>query len=166
MPTVGKKKFKYDEEGMAAAEAEAAESGQEMSMVDKVDDTLSGLDIAEEEPQQPEMMADNMQPSPVEEMAEEAEESGMPDQGMLMQLFRIVYREDFDPSNQVHQTQLSVIENTLEDNPEMAEKLKDGEMTMTDFALRVYKGMSPMGETPMTSPPVTPEAPEGTSYFA
>lgn len=130
---------------MAAAEAEASESGQEMSMVDKVDDTLSGLDIAEEEPQQPEMMADNMQPSPVEEMAEEAEESGMPDQGMLMQLFRIVYREDFDPANQKHQTQLSVIENTLEDNPEMAEKLKDGEMTMTDFALRVYKGMSPMG---------------------
>ena len=125
MPTVGKKKFKYDEEGMAAAEAEASESGQEMSMVDKVDDTLSGLDIAEEEPQQPEMMADNMQPSPVEEMAEEAEESGMPDQGMLMQLFRIVYREDFDPANQKHQTQLSVIENTLEDNPEMAEKLKD-----------------------------------------
>ena len=83
-----------------------------------------------------------------------------------MQLFRIVYREDFDPANQQHQSQLSVIENTLNDNPEMVERLKDGDMTMTDFALRVYKGMSPMGDPPTTSPPVTPEAPEGTSYFA
>ena len=164
MPTVGKKKFKYDEEGIAAAEAEAASTEQEMDMVGKVDDTLSGLDIAEEPPE-PEM-ADDMQPTPVEEMTEEAEESGLPDQGMLMQLFRIVYREDFDPANQTHQTQLSVIEDTLDDNPEMAEKLKDGEMTMTDFALRVYKGMSPMGEPPTTSPPVTPDPPEGTSYFA
>ncbi len=159
MPTVGKKKFKYDEEGMAAAEAEAVDSGQEMSMVDKVDDTLSDLEM----PEQDIAMPDEMEPS-VDEMAEEEPETDVPDQGLLMQLFRIVYRQDYDPNNQKHQSQLSVIESTLDQNPEMASRLKDGEMSMTDFALRVYKGMVPSEEATMTAPAVTPEA--GNSYMA
>ena len=49
MPTVGNKKFNYDKEGMEAAELEAQQTGQDMDMVDKVDDTLSRLDMASTE---------------------------------------------------------------------------------------------------------------------
>ena len=158
MPTVGNKKFNYDKEGMEAAELEAQQTGQDMDMVDKVDDTLSRLDMASTE---------DVPETTEEVLTEEPEvtpEDAVPDEGMLMQLFRIVYREDFDPANQKHQSQLSIIESTLDQNPEMVKELKAGDMSMTDFAIRVYKGMAPSAEGPKASPQDIPEF--ESSYFA
>lgn len=158
MPTVGNKKFNYDKEGMEAAELEAQQTGQDMDMVDKVDDTLSRLDMAstEDVPETTEEV--------VTEEPEVTPEDAVPDEGMLMQLFRIVYREDFDPANQKHQSQLSIIESTLDQNPDMVKELKAGDMSMTDFAIRVYKGMAPSAEGPKASPQDIPEF--ESSYFA
>ena len=158
MPTVGNKKFNYDKEGMEAAELEAQQTGQDMSMVDKVDDTLSRLDMASTE-DAPETTEEVLTEEP-----EVTPEDAVPDEGMLMQLFRIVYREDFDPANQKHQSQLSIIESTLDQNPEMVKELKAGDMSMTDFAIRVYKGMAPSAEGPKASPQDIPEF--ESSYFA
>tara|TARA_Y100000401_G_scaffold92066_1_gene78042 strand:- start:323 stop:799 length:477 start_codon:yes stop_codon:yes gene_type:complete len=158
MPTVGNKKFNYDKEGMEAAELEAQQTGQDMDMVDKVDDTLSRLDMASTE---------DVPETTEEVLTEEPEvtpEDAVPDEGMLMQLFRIVYREDFDPANQKHQSQLSIIESTLDQNPDMVKELKAGDMSMTDFAIRVYKGMAPSAEGPKASPQDIPEF--ESSYFA
>ena len=158
MPTVGNKKFNYDKEGMEAAELEAQQTGQDMDMVDKVDDTLSRLDMASTE-DAPETTEEVLTEEP-----EVTPEDAVPDEGMLMQLFRIVYREDFDPANQKHQSQLSIIESTLDQNPEMVKELKAGDMSMTDFAIRVYKGMAPSAEGPKASPQDIPEF--ESSYFA
>ena len=158
MPTVGNKKFKYDEEGMEAAKMEAEQGGEEMDMVDKVDDTLSGLEMEE-----PEEVSEAPNES-LEEDVESSPEDSVPDEGMLMQLFRIVYRQDYDPSNQKHQSQLSIIESTLNQNPEMVKDLKQGDMSMTDFAIKVYKGMAPSDEGPKAAPQDLPEF--GPSYFA
>tara|TARA_R100000278_G_scaffold54266_1_gene45258 strand:- start:3793 stop:4269 length:477 start_codon:yes stop_codon:yes gene_type:complete len=158
MPTVGNKKFNYDKEGMEAAELEAQQTGQDMDMVDKVDDTLSRLDMASTE-DTPETTEEVLTEEP-----EVTPEDAVPDEGMLMQLFRIVYREDFDPANQKHQSQLSIIESTLDQNPEMVKELKAGDMSMTDFAIRVYKGMAPSAEGPKASPQDIPEF--ESSYFA
>ena len=158
MPTVGNKKFNYDKEGMEAAELEAQQTGQDMDMVDKVDDTLSRLDMASTE-DTPETTEEVLTEEP-----EVTPEDAVPDEGMLMQLFRIVYREDFDPANQKHQSQLSIIESTLDQNPDMVKELKAGDMSMTDFAIRVYKGMAPSAEGPKASPQDIPEF--ESSYFA
>lgn len=158
MPTVGNKKFNYDKEGMEAAELEAQQTGQDMDMVDKVDDTLSRLDMASTE-DAPETTEEVLTEEP-----EVTPEDAVPDEGMLMQLFRIVYREDFDPANQKHQSQLSIIESTLDQNPDMVKELKAGDMSMTDFAIRVYKGMAPSAEGPKASPQDIPEF--ESSYFA
>ena len=158
MPTVGNKKFKYDEEGMEAAKMEAEQGGEEMDVVDKVDDTLSGLEMEE-----PEEVSEAPNES-LEEDVESSPEDSVPDEGMLMQLFRIVYRQDYDPSNQKHQSQLSIIESTLNQNPEMVKDLKQGDMSMTDFAIKVYKGMAPSDEGPKAAPQDLPEF--ESSYFA
>ena len=129
-----------------------------MDMVDKVDDTLSRLDMASTE-DTPETTEEVLTEEP-----EVTPEDAVPDEGMLMQLFRIVYREDFDPANQKHQSQLSIIESTLDQNPEMVKELKAGDMSMTDFAIRVYKGMAPSAEGPKASPQDIPEF--ESSYFA
>jgi len=158
MPKVGKKEFDYDDEGIAAAEAASAATGEEMvedpSMVDKVEDVLADVGVPAEEPE----------PALEEDLESEVEEP-LPDEGLLMQLFEVVYREDFDPDNPEHQGKLAVIQGTLDENPDMAEGLKTGDVTLTEFARRVYRGMPPTQEAPTTTPPVTPE-PAGSSYFA
>ena len=156
MPKVGKKEFDYDDEGIAAAEAEAAATGEvvteDPSMVDKVEDVLAEVGMAPDEPM-PEI-------EPEEEV-----EAPLPDEGLLMQLFEVVYREPFDPDNPDHQSKLAVIQGTLDENPDMADGLKTGDVTVTEFARRVYRGMPPTSDAPTTTPPVNPE-PMETSYFA
>ena len=124
-------------------EAQQAAVSEE-SMVDKVEDTLAVIQEPEMVPDQPDV------------------ESPEADEGLLMQLFKVVYREDFDPSNAAHTAQLDNIKSTLEENPDMAAALESGEMSMTDFALRVLKS-----KEPMQGPPTGPEVPEPkSSYFA
>ena len=55
MPKVGDKDFEYDEEGVAAAEAEAARTGQEIEAGDEetLDEVLSDLPVEEESAEEP-----------------------------------------------------------------------------------------------------------------
>lgn len=130
-------------------EAQQVASSEE-GMVDKVEDALAGI----QEPEMPEM--------PEDETPED--ESPEADDGLLMQLFKVVYREDFDPANAEHTSQLENIKGTLADNPDMVQALETGEMSMTDFALRVFKSMeSPEGD-PAGVDPIIPEP--KSSYFA
>ena len=138
MPTVGKKKFKYDEEGMAAAEAEAAESGQEMSMVDQnpsnmIDKLMEAL--PEEDAPETASTLDEA----LEMQTEEATPMTGPDEGMIMQLYQIVYGAPYDPSSPMDQQKLFQIEDILSKDPDALEQLKSGEMSMTEFAIRVYR---------------------------
>ena len=121
-------------------------------MVDKVEDVLAEVGMTPEEPM------------PDVEPEEEAE-ALLPDEGLLMQLFEVVYREPFNPDDPDHQGKLSMIQGTLDENPDMADGLKTGDVTVTEFARRVYRGMPPTSESPTTTPPVNPE-PMETSYFA
>ena len=109
-------------------------AASEEGMVDKVEDALADI-------QEPEA-----------------------DEGLLMQLFKVVYREDFDPADAEHMSQLENIKGTLADNPDMVQALESGEMSMTDFALRVFKSIEPP-EGGLAG--VDPSIPEPkSSYFA
>tara|TARA_R110001583_G_scaffold75304_1_gene207427 strand:+ start:2346 stop:2804 length:459 start_codon:yes stop_codon:yes gene_type:complete len=124
-----------------AQQAAASEEG----MVDKVEDALADI----QEPEMPETPED---------------ESPEADEGLLMQLFKVVYREDFDPADAEHMSQLENIKGTLADNPDMVQALESGEMSMTDFALRVFKSIEPP-EGGLAG--VDPSIPEPkSSYFA
>jgi len=118
-------------------------AASEENMVTKVEDVLSGIQE--------------------DEAPETDSESPEADEGLLMQLFKVVYREDFDPANSIHSSQLESIKATLEENPEMAEALESGEMSMADFALQVLKSVAP-AEAPLEVGPQVPEP--KSSYFA
>lgn len=101
MPTVGNKKFEYDEEGMEAAEAEAAETNQEMEM---------GMD-----------------------------KGSMPSNEILIELFEAMVGEALDESNDNHAVAMAGIQEFLSQNPEIAEALSSGEMTVSQLALKLFK---------------------------
>jgi len=138
MPKVGEKEFEYDEEGMAEAEAEAANTGQNVevaaeqdtsSMIDKIME-----DITPETSEEP-----NSVDEALESQTEEATPETTPDEGLMLQLFEIVYGGSFDPASEEDQQRLQQIQSILANDPEAAEKLKSGELSMTEFAIRVHR---------------------------
>ena len=132
MPKVGKKEFEYDEEGIAAAQAEAANTGQdvetdEASMIDEV---LANL--PEDDAPIPEAEA----PIPVED----EEQAPLPDEGVLLQLYQVVHGAEYDPSSPEDQQKLQQIRSVLESDPAVAEGIASGDISMTEFAIQLYRG--------------------------
>jgi len=132
MPKVGKKEFEYDEEGIAAAQAEAANTGQdvetdEASMIDEV---LANL--PEDDAPIPEAEA----PIPVED----EEQAPLPDEGVLLQLYKVVHGAEYDPSSPEDQQKLQQIRSVLESDPAVAEGIASGDISMTEFAIQLYRG--------------------------
>ena len=132
MPKVGKKEFEYDEEGIAAAQAEAANTGQdvetdEASMIDEV---LANL--PEDDAPIPEAEA----PIPVED----EEQAPLPDEGILLQLYQVVHGAEYDPSSPEDQQKLQQIRSVLENDPTIAEGIASGDISMTEFAIQLYRG--------------------------
>ncbi len=140
MPKVGKKEFEYDEEGIAAAQAEAANTGQdvetdEASMIDEV---LANL--PEDDAPIPEAEA----PIPVEE-----EQAPLPDEGILLQLYQVVHGAEYDPSSPEDQQKLQQIRSVLENDPAVAEGIASGDLSMTEFAIQLYRDQgAPPEEAP------------------
>ena len=132
MPKVGKKEFEYDEEGIAAAQADAATTGQdvetdEASMIDEV---LANL--TEDDAPIPEAEA----PIPVED----EEQAPLPDEGILLQLYQVVHGAEYDPSSPEDQQKLQQIRSVLENDPTIAEGIASGDISMTEFAIQLYRG--------------------------
>jgi len=137
MPKVGDKEYDYDEEGMEEAEAEAAETGQDVQMAD--DSFVEAIEKAmtapeegaegEAEPEEePEVEAEE---EPEVEAEEEPEVEG--GEALFMELFG----EEFDPEDEEHQEQMKLIITLMEDNPEatpaeLATKFIRGNVVLAD----------------------------------
>ena len=130
MPRVGDKQFPYTEEGMAAAEAEAAATGLEI----EADDAASQL------PQE------EMMDAPEEEVAEEAveeteEPAEMPDEAVMGQLFEVVFGTAFDADNPEAQEQMQQLMDILSADPRLTAALASGELSVSEFAIQLYRVM-------------------------
>tara|TARA_B100000519_G_scaffold199235_1_gene210075 strand:- start:282 stop:809 length:528 start_codon:yes stop_codon:yes gene_type:complete len=154
MPQVGDKKFKYDEEGMEAAEAEAAKTGQQVEEASPNDSFMeavtAGIEQAENPPSEdevPQEILDEMLAAGDQAVTEEAAEQG--DAGdVAMRLFNQLFGEGFNPEDGMHQEQMDQIQGVLDENPGMLEKLslpRDNPDRMTDseFAMMFFRGLEP-----------------------
>tara|TARA_R100001509_G_scaffold132684_2_gene86199 strand:- start:2365 stop:2859 length:495 start_codon:yes stop_codon:yes gene_type:complete len=164
MPTVGKKKFDYDKEGMAAAEAEAAATGQDVESNDAALNVIIGaLPAAADEP-----MAE---PAP-EPMAEPAPEGGgeppanLPEANVMFDLYRAIHGADFDPASPVSMEQMSQIEGVLAENPQVVQGLMSGEVSLTEAALVLFRNVDlDRGQQNMVPPDVEIPEPDVGSYM-
>tara|TARA_B100000131_G_scaffold108404_1_gene105267 strand:+ start:2836 stop:3351 length:516 start_codon:yes stop_codon:yes gene_type:complete len=106
----------------------------------------------------------------IEEQPSETEESTMlPDEGLVLQLFEVVFGSPFDPASPADQQKVQQIEASLEADPAMAEGLKSGDVSMTEFALQLYRemGSPPPEGSPVTEPPIgSPAEPEAGPMYA
>ena len=101
MPKVGKKEFEYDEEGMAAAEAEAAK----------------------------------------QETPEETPEVQLPSEEILEQIFEVIAGTEFNDADQGHLAVMQQIILLLQQDPELSQDLASGDITVSQFALKLYRDM-------------------------
>tara|TARA_R100000005_G_C4929789_1_gene159315 strand:- start:65 stop:538 length:474 start_codon:yes stop_codon:yes gene_type:complete len=133
MPKVGDKKFKYDEEGIAAAQAEASNTGQGMETDESnmIDEVLANLPEDGDPMESPEMET----ATPVEEAP-----TPLPDEGIVLQLFQVVYGTEYDPNSMEDQQKLQQIRSVLDSDPAMAQALASGDTSMTEFAIQLYRG--------------------------
>jgi len=129
MPRVGDKEFPYTEEGMAAAEAEAAATGLEI----EIDDAASQLPQEEIAPPEEEV---------AEEVVEETEEPAeMPDEAVMGQLFEVVFGTAFDADNPEAQEQMQQLMDLLSSDPRLTAALASGELSVSEFAIQLYRVM-------------------------
>ena len=147
MPRVGDKEFPYTEEGMAAAEAEAA-----------------GLDEA--------AVLDQILSEMPEEVPEEAEEAvevepevvlpeGMPDEETVMAILEETFGEAFDEGSPEDVQKLEFILYTLASDPELAAAIASGEMSIAEFAIQLYRLMGGEDETPVEETAAAEPVPVG-----
>lgn len=129
MPRVGDKEFPYTEEGMAAAEAEAAATGLEI----EADDAASQLPQEEIAPPEEEV---------AEEAVEETEEPAeMPDEAIMGQLFEVVFGAAYDPDSPEAQEQMQQLTDLLSSDPRLTAALASGELSVSEFAIQLYRVM-------------------------
>ena len=129
MPRVGDKEFPYTEEGMAAAEAEAAATGLEI----EIDDAASQLPQEEIAPPEEEVL---------EEAVEETEDPAeMPDEAIMGQLFEVVFGAAYDPDSPEAQEQMQQLMDLLSSDPRLTAALASGELSVSEFAIQLYRVM-------------------------
>lgn len=130
MPEVAGQHFSYDAEGVAAAEAAAQKQGVEPEMTDESAIALILSEVppegeAEEEPQ-------------VEGSSEDIP-AVMPSAEVLVDLFSAVYGEVFDSESEGAQKQMKDIELALAEQPEIAAALANGEVSISEAALILFR---------------------------
>ena len=62
----------------------------------------------------------------------EEPETTMPDEGLMMQLFQVVYGVDYDPASPQDQQRMAEIQSVLASDPTMSEGLMSGDVSMTE----------------------------------
>ena len=115
---------------MAEQEQPEAMAEQNPSeMLDKIMDNL------------PEEAPDSISPldEALEAQTEETTPVEVPDEGMNSSSFDNATDPSYDPASPMDQQRLAQIEDILSNDPDAVEKLKSGEMSMTEFAIRVYR---------------------------
>mgnify|MGYP001202772259 FL=1 len=143
MPKVGDKEFPYTEEGMAAAEAEAAAMEQpamdEVAMLEQLLNELP-TEVPDEEGALEEAMAE-AEPEAEMELPED-----MPEEETVMQIFEEVFGNAFDDSSPEDIQKLEFILMELASDPELVAGLSSGEISISEFAIQLYRKMSGEGE--------------------
>jgi len=143
MPRVGDKEFPYTEEGMAAAEAEAAAMEQpamdEAAMLEQLLNELP-TEVPDEEGALEEAMAE-AEPEAEMELPED-----MPEEETVMQIFEEVFGNAFDDSSPEDIQKLEFILMELASDPELVAGLSSGEISISEFAIQLYRKMSGEGE--------------------
>ena len=143
MPRVGDKEFPYTEEGMAAAEAEAAAMEQpamdEVAMLEQLLNELP-TEVPDEEGALEEAMAE-AEPEAEMELPED-----MPEEETVMQIFEEVFGNAFDDSSPEDIQKLEFILMELASDPELVAGLSSGEISISEFAIQLYRKMSGEGE--------------------
>ena len=133
MPRVGQKEFPYDEEGIAAAEAEAAAMGQPaMDEEAALEELLAQIPMEGEEP-------------PAEEAGEELPEESpivMPEAGTMAELFEVIFGDSFDAEDPSDAERMSQVESMLASDPVLAEAVAAGEVSLTEVALQFYRALN------------------------
>ena len=145
MPRVGDKEFPYTEEGMAAAEAEAAATGNPHGGVDEaavLEQLLEELptEVPEEEGALEEALAE-AEPEAEMELPED-----MPDEETVMQIFEEVFGSAFDDNSPEDIQKLEFILQELAVDPELVAGLASGEISISEFAIQLYRKMSGEGD--------------------
>tara|TARA_R100001510_G_C7656636_1_gene216874 strand:- start:4494 stop:4754 length:261 start_codon:yes stop_codon:yes gene_type:complete len=74
-----------------------------------------------------------------EEMGMGMDKSNMPSNEILIELFEAMVGEELDESNDNHAVAMAGIQEFLSQNPEIAEALSSGEMTVSQLALKLFK---------------------------
>ncbi len=133
MPEVGKKQFNYDSEGMAAAEAEASRTGQEVAMNRDPESYMGDMDARLE-------AATDLLSAAEEEMPTESDNEipeGEINPEIISSIFQ--YMNDRAPNmedpNDVAEVEL--IKTTV--TSDMAEDLQNKEMSIVDAVLQVHR---------------------------
>tara|TARA_R110000751_G_scaffold255108_1_gene354613 strand:- start:22 stop:498 length:477 start_codon:yes stop_codon:yes gene_type:complete len=153
MPKVGNKKFAYDEEGIAAAEAEAAKTEEPSPNDSFMEAVTAGLSEAENAPAEPaegeipQEALDEMLAAGEQAVTEEAAEQGGADD-VSIRLFNEVFGDQYNPEDGTHQEQMYQIQGLLAENPELAEKLSlprdhPDRVTDSEFAMMFFRGLEP-----------------------
>ena len=153
MPKVGNKEFAYDEEGIAAAEAEAANTGEPTPNDSFMEAVTAGLSEAENAPTEsaegevPQEALDEMLAAGEQAVTEEAAEQGDADD-VSIRLFNEVFGDQYNPEDGTHQEQMDQIQGLLAENPELAEKLSlppdhPDRVSDSEFAMMFFRGLEP-----------------------
>jgi len=133
MPKVGEKEFPYTEEGMAAAEAEAAAMEQPaMDEEAALEELLAQIPMEGEEP-------------PAEEAGEEMPDESpivMPEAGTMAELFEVIFGDSFDAEDPSDAERMSQVESMLASDPVLAEAVAAGEVSLTEVALQFYRALN------------------------
>lgn len=133
MPRVGDKEFPYTEEGMAAAEAEAAAMEQPaMDEEAALEELLAQIPMEGEEP-------------PAEEAGEEMPDESpivMPEAGTMAELFEVIFGDSFDAEDPSDAERMSQVESMLASDPVLAEAVAAGEVSLTEVALQFYRALN------------------------
>lgn len=117
MPKVGDKKYDYDEEGMEEAEAEAADSGQDVQMAD--DSFVVAIEKAMGAPKKEPKEESEGEPKEESEGDPEGEsEEKSEGESKAADLFMEVFGEKYDPEDEEHQEHMESISELMEANPE------------------------------------------------
>ena len=127
MPKVGDKEFPYTEEGMAAAQAEAEATGLPI----EEDDMASQLPQEEIESEEP----------AAEEMMEEPQEGSLPSEEIISEVYNVVFGDVFNPGDENSEEQMEMLKSILSADPKLSQMLSSGEMTISDFAVNLYRMM-------------------------
>ena len=129
MPKVAGQQYPYTPEGVAAAEAAAAELGEEETNADKVLDEIVGT-LPEE--------GDDLSVEEIPEEVIEPEEVQMPSDEIIAELYETLYGEPFDESEEA-QEQFQDLQVLLSEMPELAAAIAAGEISPSEAAIVIFR---------------------------